>query len=100
MMSEVDQIGAFKKDRESKKITLPVDYGSHLSLNGEVVIGEEDPNRLDVGRGALVAVDHQLVVVPGLQDDVQDGLQGSTNSYNDSAKKLDHITKFKYFVFL
>ena len=54
----------------TKKITIPVDNGSHLSLNGEVVVGEEDPDRLDVGRGALVAIDHQLVVVPGLKDDV------------------------------
>jgi hypothetical protein len=39
-------------------------------LNSQVVIGEEDPDGLDVGGGALVAVDHQLVVVAGLQDDV------------------------------
>jgi hypothetical protein len=53
---------------------LPINDASHLSLHRQVVVREEGANGLDVGGGALVPIDDQLVVVAGLEDHVKDGL--------------------------
>ena len=53
---------------------LPINDASHLSLHRQVVVREQGSNGLDVGGGALVTIDDQLVVVAGLEDHVKDGL--------------------------
>jgi len=54
--------------------SAPVDDAPHLSLDDQVVVREEWEDGLDVCGRALVAIDDQLVVVAGLQDDVKDRL--------------------------